>query len=293
MRVRRSGSRAPRWPGGRRRQACRTCRRTTCRAGSAQNASATSVGAKRTSSEPWRQAAIRPASRRAADLERRPASPSSARVSSTARSRRASPPRARPTSVIQASSASGSRAERAQHVEGVDVARALPDRVQRRLAVEQRQPGLLDVAVAAEALQRLGDHERGALADPELRQRQRDPAQRRLVRVVAAVDGRGQPHRERGRGLGLDGQVGEHVLHQRLVGQQGAERRAVGDVPGGLVEGAAASATVEPSTQSSRVAATISMIVRTPRPSSPSRCADACRRARARRRRWSGCRACP
>ncbi len=30
---------------------------------------------------------------------------------------------------------------------------------------------------------------------------------------------------------------------------------------------------VEPSTQSSRVAATISMIVRTPRPSSPSRCA--------------------
>ena len=78
----------------------------------------------------------------------------------------------------------GLAAQGTQHVERVDVARALPDRVQRRLAEEQRHAGLLDVAVAAEALQRLGHHHRGALADPELGQRQRDPAQRRLVRVA-------------------------------------------------------------------------------------------------------------
>ena len=77
-------------------------------------------------------------------------------------------------------------AEGAQHVEGVDVARALPDRVERRLAEHQRQAGLLDVAVAAEALERLGHHRGRALADPELRQRERDPAQRDLVGVARA-----------------------------------------------------------------------------------------------------------
>ena len=47
--------------------------------------------------------------------------------------------------------------QRAQHVQRVHVARALPDRVDRALAVEPRQLRLLDVAVAAEALERLRD----------------------------------------------------------------------------------------------------------------------------------------
>ena len=101
-------SSAPRSPSGRRRGGCRTCRRTTCRGGEAQKASATSGGAKRTSSDPWRQAAIRPASRRADD-SRVVASASRASASSMARSRRGSAPRARPTSVIHASRTSGSR----------------------------------------------------------------------------------------------------------------------------------------------------------------------------------------
>ena len=74
--------------------------------------SATSGGAKRTSSEPCRTAAMREARRRAlrSIASGSPISePIMARVSSTARSRRGSPPRARPTSVIQASSTSGSR----------------------------------------------------------------------------------------------------------------------------------------------------------------------------------------
>ena len=50
----------------------------------------------------------------------------------------------------------GRARERAQRVEADHVGAALPDAVQRRLAVEARERALLDVAVAAEALHRLG-----------------------------------------------------------------------------------------------------------------------------------------
>ena len=121
----------------------------------------------------------------------RPATPAPTRSPGRARG---SSPRARPDLDQPGVEHLGLAGQRPEHVERVDVARALPDRVQRRLAEEQRHPGLLDVAVAAQALQRLGHHHRGPLADPELRQRQRDAAQRRLVRVVGAVvDGGGQP----------------------------------------------------------------------------------------------------
>ena len=198
-----------------------------------QKASATSGGAKRTSSEPCRQAAIRPASTRAPGLERPGVAEQRERVVDgavqpavrAARSADLGDPRLQHLRLA---------AEGAQHVEGVDVARALPDRVERRLAEHQRQARLLDVAVAAEALQRLGHHRGRALADPELRERERDPAQGHLVGVARPVDGRGQPHREGGGGLRLDREVGDDVLHQRLVDEQPAERRAVGDVPGRL-----------------------------------------------------------
>ena len=96
--------------------------------------------------------------------------------------------------------------QRAQHVEREHVAGALPDRVQRRLAEQPRQTRLLDVAVAAEAFQRLGDDGRRALADPELRGRDGQSQERRL----AVVDGVGQPQPERGRRLHLERQVGQH-----------------------------------------------------------------------------------
>ncbi len=76
--------------------------------------------------------------------------------------------------------------------------------------------------------------------------------------VVAGVDHCGQPHREHRGRLGLDGEVGDDVLHQRLVREHATAR-----VTARRDTCQAASATAlriraaEPSTQSSRVAATI------------------------------------
>ena len=54
----------------------------------------------------------------------------------------------------------------AQRIQRADVARALPDAHQRRLPVQPRHPGLLDVAVAAEALHRLGGVRRWRACTP-------------------------------------------------------------------------------------------------------------------------------
>ena len=117
----------------------------------------------------------------------------------------------------------------AQRVQRADVAGPLPDAHQRRLAVQPRHAGLLDVAVAAEAFHRLGGVRGGALAHPVLACRQADAAQQCLTFVAAhrAVGGAGHPHRDDGRGLGFDREVGEHVAHQRLVDQVLAERLSV------------------------------------------------------------------
>ena len=122
-----------------------------------------------------------------ADLERAEPSaspsiePSRARVSSIARSSRASRAPGQADLGDPGVQDLGLAGQRPEDVEGVDVAGALPDRVERRLAVEERHLRLLDVAVAAEALERLGGHGGRALADPELGERERDPAERRLV----------------------------------------------------------------------------------------------------------------
>ena len=131
--------------------------------------------------------------------------------------------------------------QRAQHVEAHDVARSLPDRRQRRLAVQARHARLLDIAGAAEALERLERVVGGALAAPELADRGRQALEQLRVAVVPSrrteinvgvrlVVRTRQAHRQRGRGLGLQAQVGEHVAHQRLVDQRLAERAAVGGV---------------------------------------------------------------
>ena len=79
----------------------------------------------------------------------------------------------------------GLAGHRPQRVQGGDVARALPDRLQRRLPVQPGHAGLLHVAVAAEALQRLGRVHRDPLAHPVLGRRParsagtRPPARRR------------------------------------------------------------------------------------------------------------------
>src|ERR1700680_394114 len=57
----------------------------------------------------------------------------------------------------------------AQDVEGHDIARAFPDRVERHFAIESRERTFLDIAVTAEALHRLVDIAGRRLANPELR----------------------------------------------------------------------------------------------------------------------------
>ena len=154
----------------------------------ATNASATGPGECRTSSAACRVRASRSTSRGRPTA--RPGRGRARRPPRSRRSRRRAPrswPRAEGQLLAQRRQRCRLAGQGAHDVEGVDVARALPDRVERRLAVEPRQAVLLDVAVAAEALQRLGDHRRGALADPELAQRD---AQAR----------RGRPRRRRRRG---------------------------------------------------------------------------------------------
>ncbi len=94
--------------------------------------------------------------------------------------------------------------QRAQDVEAHHVAGALPDAVQRRVAQQPRHRRLLDVAVAAQALERLGGVRRRALADPVLEHRRGEAAQRRVAprrrRAPAAARSRWRPRtRARGR----------------------------------------------------------------------------------------------
>ena len=134
-------------------------------------------------------------------------------------------------------------AQRAQQVQRHDVARALPDRVQRHLAVDAGHHALallLDVAVAAQALHRLLGEQAAALADPELGHRRQQAAHHRLVRQVGAgargaavlggVHRRGQAQGQGRGGLALQRHVGQHVEHQRVLHQtppEGAPLRRV------------------------------------------------------------------
>src|SRR5206468_10800248 len=103
---------------------------------------------------------------------------------------------------------------RAKDIETDDVPRALPDRVERRLAIEARHHRLLDVAVPAEALERFRREHRGALADPVLDDRGREAGE---VAVALVVGGTREAPPRRGRGPRLRGGGGGHVLHARLV----------------------------------------------------------------------------
>ena len=218
----------------------------------------------------------------------RPARPAAA---PTAPSTPASSPRAAASS-SRNTSAWGPRAG-PQHVEADDVARPLPDAVERALAEQPGHHRLLDVAVAAQALERLAHHGRLALAHPVLGHRRADPPQPvgRLVALVGLVEGPGQAQRGHGGRLGLDRQVGQHVAHQRLVGEHRRRRR--GGRRGASPAAACRVVAVAPSTQSRRVWVTMSMIVRTPRPSSPTSQAAAPSSSTSLEPRWSGCPACP
>ena len=152
--------------------------------------------------------------------------------------------------------------------------------------------GLLHVAVAAQALERLVRVRRLALAHPVLDHRRREPPERASAR---------RPRRRRRTRasrrivtVAASDSMARSATTSAISGwsTSSCRRRA------GARRAAAACATAwrmpaaAPITQSSRVWVTISMIVRTPRPSSPTS-APTCRRARSRSTRSSGCRACP
>ena len=115
----------------------------------AQKASAVASSPKRISRDACRARAMRPTIRRAR-VSMPSRSASSSRVEAAKASRRESVPAAAPTSAKKRPRPRALVDHRPQDVERLHVARALPDREQRALAVQARHPGLLDVAVAPE-----------------------------------------------------------------------------------------------------------------------------------------------
>ena len=95
-----------------------------------------------------------------------------------------------------------------QHVEGDDVARALPDRAQVGVADQAGVGPFLDVAVAAADLHGLAGDDAGAFADVVLRERGEDPDQpaRGFVTVVGRLQTLRAVRHEGERRLGVEGE---------------------------------------------------------------------------------------
>ena len=106
-----------------------------------------------------------------------------------------------------------------QHVEAHDVARSLPDSVDRHFAIQQRKASLLHIAVAAEALHGLTDQRGRRLAHPIFGGRGHQPPIGGFGSVLAAVESAGKPERKRGRCLDVECHVGKDLRHQRLIDQ--------------------------------------------------------------------------
>ena len=148
-----------------------------------------------------------------------------------------------------------------------------------RLAVEPRHPRLLDVAVAAEALERLARVGRGALADPVLEDRGRDAADqgRLLVAGVGLVEARA---RATWPATVAASDSTARSASTFCISGCSTSRLPNAERPSQWLIAAAVPHRIpvaQPITQSSRVWLTISMIVGTPRPSSPTIRAQAAR----------------
>ena len=170
--------------------------------------------------------------------------------------------------------------QRAQHVEAHHVARALPDRGERRLAVQARHTRLLDIAVAAEALQGLERVVGGALAYPVLADGGGQALEQvRVVQIALALSRRPRRRLRRRRAPGAS--PARWRPRTRCTGRparcaSAAGRSTACQTPSGMRHGGwrcttpARMPAAPPITQSSRVWPTISMIVGTPRPGSPT-----------------------
>ena len=118
--------------------------------------------------------------------------------------------------------------QRTENVEAHHIAGAFPDRVDRRFPVMPRQNALLDVTIAAEALHRLIEKARRALAHPVFDGRRQQPH----IGGFLGVNGRtverpAQPHHQRDRRLDMQRHVRQHRLHQRLIGEMFLEHAAM------------------------------------------------------------------
>ena len=128
---------------------------------------------------------------------------------------------------------------RTQYVEAHHVARALPDRIEGSLAIKPWQRALLDIAVAAQHFHRLGHHRRCAFAQPILQCRRRHARKRPLGLARIGFESPSEPQCQCNRGFRFDGEIGEHVLHQRRFDESFAECRTVRGMVNGLRGGAA------------------------------------------------------
>ena len=161
-------------------------------------------------------------------------------------------------------------AQRAQHVEAMTLPEPSQIERQRRLAVQARHaatPRRSRCRRGTPAPRRRGSARACRPSTCRPRRRARLEV---VARVAGIVVGAREAHRQRGRRLGLDRQVGEHVAHQRLVGQHACRRRCGARRATSPARRAARIPAAAPITQSRRVWLTISMIVGTPRPGSPT-----------------------
>ena len=118
-------------------------------------------------------------------------------------------------------------AQSAQQVDGHDVARAFPDRIERHFAVDTRHdafPAGLDITIATKALHRFLGKVAAAFANPELGQWRQNPRHDPLMRIVGVVKGPCQAQRQHTCRFALQRKVGQHVAHQGLLHQGLSER---------------------------------------------------------------------
>src|SRR5262249_15125119 len=104
----------------------------------------------------------------------------------------------------------------------------LPDRIERALAKQPRHDGVLDIAVAAQALQAFNDMGRSSFAYPILGYGCGDTAEDVFVNIrLGCVVRPCSAHCERCSCLRRDGLMSENVLHERLLAELSSERRSM------------------------------------------------------------------
>ena len=122
----------------------------------------------------------------------------------------------------------------AQHVQRLHITRALPDRIDRRLAVKPRHDEVFGDPVATETLHGFVGMEGSAFTDPVFARRQAKAQQQLFVFVFRVQGGLVQrlphTHGNRQRAFHFQLQVRQHITHQRLVQQGLAERRPTGSM---------------------------------------------------------------